>query len=221
MRILRWSNLNNERGSTTILSISSLFFGVLVIFLFVNFVKMFAVSDRANTSAEQASLAGTAVIYDEMMSLIETFEYACEDDEHKTCDLKDDFNTIKSDIQVDHPTYTTAQVNRAAIDELLMDKIPEIDHLGLEVKNRLLRSKSNVAAAIKDTIINNKGKSSGTTIKYFSDDYRIEVVTSATFDSIQTSIVGDFTEDIDNIGIGIEVPFISYIQWINQTITLP
>lgn len=223
MRSFRRLNLNSERGSTTILSISILFFGVLVIFLFANFAKMFAVSDRANTSAEQASLAGTSVVYEEMMSLIETFHYVCGQDEEGLdimCALIDDFTTVKSSVRAGNPSYTSAQVNRKSIDQLLVDKIPAIDELGPEVKTRLLSSRDKIKTVIKNVITKNKGKTSGTRVKYFNNNNRIEVRTSATFDSIETSIVGRITEDIKNVGMGIEVPFIPYISWVNQTLTL-
>jgi len=209
--------IKNENGSTTFLTVGILFFGVLLMILFLNIIKMFAVDDRANTSAEQASLAATSVVYDNMMSLIETFSYPCDGE---VCYLIEDYDEVAQAVSSNNPSYTASQVEREAIDQLLTTKIPQISDLKKAVKQRMEGMSSDISLAVSNVINENKGNPLGTTIEYFNEDNRILIRTTATFENVEAGFIEKNTEDIENVGLRMEVPFAHSVNWVDKTMII-
>lgn len=66
--------LQEERGNAALFMIGLLSI-MMVLFVFVfNLSKIFAVKEEANTTAQQASLAATSVLYDQLDEAIEEYE---------------------------------------------------------------------------------------------------------------------------------------------------
>ncbi|MBS4175855.1 pilus assembly protein TadG-related protein [Bacillus sp. FJAT-49736] len=73
MRKLR-KMVNNEKGNISLLMIA-IMGGMLVLFVFIlNLSKALAVKEQANTTAQQASLAATSVIYDHINTAIDLYD---------------------------------------------------------------------------------------------------------------------------------------------------
>lgn len=217
------NKLKSEDGNMTILSISVMAFGLLMIVLFLNFTKFFAVFDRANTSAEQASLAATSVVYEEAMEVISTYEYKCgetEDGDPIYCPLRDVFNNVKNSVQASNPSYTTNQINREAINQLLISWLPREADLSRILRSKLISSGSRIQQVVREVITENKGKVTGTEIRYFNNDNRIEVLTTAELEINDAGFIPSLNYDIPNIGLGVEVPFIEMLGWSDRSYVL-
>ncbi|RLL46506.1 hypothetical protein D8M04_04675 [Oceanobacillus piezotolerans] len=213
--------LKEENGSTTILLVGILFFGVVLIVLFMNFAKIFAVADRGSSAAEQASLAASDVVYDQIMEdVIEDYSYVCgfDGDADIICYLEDDYLVKRASL--DDGTLSAGELKKRAIDEVLIEKIPGRNDLKRDIRQALNTAKNEIRATVRNVINANKGEAAGSKIILFNDKNRIEVRSKATFESIDTEVIPSIEEDIGKIGMGVEIPFIDYISWSSDSITL-
>ncbi|KAB8138994.1 hypothetical protein F9U64_02515 [Gracilibacillus oryzae] len=211
--------LKDEKGNASIITLGIVCFGIILIFLFFNYAKIFIVAERSNTSAEQASLAATSVVYDEMLDLINTFQYACGNiaGVDVPCPLKEKYELMKAS----NPSLSEHE----AIDKFLSNsailslrKAYSVYLLEFEVQRSLLSARPAVENAVQEVVEKNKGNENDTIITYFNSNNRIEVETSAEYESMEASFLGEINEDIENVGMGLEIKFLDSLNFFpNQT----
>ncbi|MFC4403109.1 hypothetical protein [Gracilibacillus xinjiangensis] len=206
--------LKDEKGSASIITLGIVCFGVVLIFLFFNYAKIYIVAERSNTSAEQASLAATSVVYDEMLDLINTFQYACGNvaGVDIACPLREKYELLKSSNSSlsEHEAIDKFLSNSAI---LTLRKAHSVYLLEFEVRRSLISAKPAVKNAVQQVVDKNKGNKTDTTITYFNSDNRIEVETSAEYKNMESSFLGRITENIENTGVGLEIKFLESLSF--------
>ncbi|WP_345242936.1 Tad domain-containing protein [Pontibacillus salipaludis] len=120
-------HLKEEDGSITIFVIGILAL-MMVLFVFVmNLSSVLAVKDQANTTSQQASLAATSVLYEEVQNLIgdyeeDTFEGKVnsffEEFDEKVEERKDDLRRNGS-----YSEWTNHELRLEAIDQVLEEEL--------------------------------------------------------------------------------------------------
>ena len=211
------SILNDEQGSMSIVVGGILFFGVLLIILLFNFIKIFATADQATTAAEQASIAASTVVYDEAMKVIQSHSYPCGEEED--CYLIDDYNDEKQ-ILSKSSSLSASEIKKKAIDNVLIKMIPGDSILRQKIYGALITARKNIPAVVNKVISENKAEISSTKITFLNSKNRIEVKTAITYNSIEAGFINAMSERIDQMGMGVQIPFAAYVNWTNKTISI-
>lgn len=206
-----WSKrLNNERGNAAIFMIGILSV-MMIMFVFVlNLSKVLAVKEQANTTAQQASLAATAVLYEQIWDSIDAYEdnlikKLLEDLDPesettiselypKTIAERVDEETVK--IQSAKPELSKNEARRKAMNQVLSDEIRNgkwgdmlRDQLDDDLRFHIIPA---MKAAAKDTIHENNGNTSEAEIRIFEKE-RIYVKAS---NNVESTAYGDYLKGI-------------------------
>lgn len=206
----------DESGGMSLLMMAVVFFGILMFVLLLNFIKVFAVDNQANTAAQQGSLAATGVVYKQAMNVIERYSYPCGDD---ICFLIEDYHKEKRALSGE--SLSENEKHRKAIDKTLLNRMSRDATLKRQIRLAMQRATAEIPGVVKNVIRKNNAKVSDTKIKIFNNKNRIEVITSAEFESSEVpGFMRKMKEDLPQIGMGVEVPFIQVLNWPSRTLQL-
>lgn len=203
--------LKSQKGNAVILTIWTLSVLGLMIVIIMNIAKVYVVKEQASIAAEQASLAASAVVYDEVGKVIEHYE---NEDLFEDETLQEKVEKEEQRLQSQNGNLSLNEAHIQAIDYVLLQVLRQDEALREEIKGALERAGGDVQAVVSNIISKNGGKPSGTQIHYFNDDKRIEVVTSARFEAVKyKSMFTGSDSDVSQRGIGIEIPFVDEVGW--------
>ncbi|VEF49207.1 helicase/secretion neighborhood TadE-like protein [Bacillus freudenreichii] len=204
------SILNNERGNAALFMIGLLAV-MMIMFVFVlNLSKVLAVKEQANTTAQQASLAATSVLYEEIWDSIEEYEndlikkllegldpeagISILDLYPKTIEERVDEETVR--IQSANPEESHNEARRKAINQVVTEEIQSEpwgymlrDQLDRDIRFHIIKDMKDAARA---TINDNGGNTSEAEISIFHND-RIYVRAS---NDVETTAYGNFLKGI-------------------------
>ncbi|MBO8164395.1 MAG: hypothetical protein H0Z34_11845 [Brevibacillus sp.] len=148
-----------------------------------NFSTVFVDKQQAANTAQQASLAATKAVYEEI-------EEAIADYDESIMLLEDPvfiwtlIGIEKSDLRSLHPDWAESEIHYTAIDNVLSTMLPGNHELQAFIHNGLQDSRGKVEQAVRTIIQENGAAQSGSTIKMFTSDDRIEVRTSVKYESV-------------------------------------
>ncbi|WP_370296568.1 pilus assembly protein TadG-related protein [Rossellomorea marisflavi] len=222
MRAEWFERARNEEGNSALFVIGLM--GIMMIlFVFVlNFAKVFAVKEEAMTTSQQASLAATAVFYEEMNRWIEEYE-----DEKGILEKLLDGKSIpekieekKSDLagKGKYRDYSDNELSIEALDLVMRDVLTKGD-ANPDLHNELAREIEYTMMPLmmseaRDTIIKNGGNTSGATIAVKNG--QVYVRASNTMEG--TSFKGFFTdlkEDLFQDAAGPKIDFWEDVRYLN------
>ncbi|MCR8850840.1 pilus assembly protein TadG-related protein [Rossellomorea sp. SC111] len=211
--------LQEERGNAALFMIGLLSI-MMVLFVFVfNLSKIFAVKEEANTTAQQASLAATSVLYDQLDEAIEKYEsreiIGVVDSHPESIEEKIEKKEIQLRSDAGYNDYSENEIKLEAIDIVLTeelrhglgkDKLDDI--LGEEIYQQTL---PDMVSQAKSTIIQNDGNLTDATLTI--KDGQVFVHASNTMEG--TSFKGffqDIKEDLFQTSAGPKVDFIEELS---------
>ncbi|QRG68220.1 TadE/TadG family type IV pilus assembly protein [Brevibacillus choshinensis] len=216
-------HVRNERGNVTILVLTIFFFLLLVIFsVLFNISTIFVDKEVAANSAQQASLAATDIIYDEAEEAIHTYDRSIKSwtDPIFIWPLVEE--QMKS-IQASHPDWSSSEVRFEAIDRVLLSAIPTYPTLEMYVVIGLHQASSQIPGVVTDILASNKSTLSGSSLKLFNGEDRIEVRTSVRYESktFGLDFMPEHAEQIYQTGESRKIGFIQVTGWeqLPQTLT--
>lgn len=228
MNILKKS-LNNERGNAALFMIGILSI-MMIMFVFVlNLSKALAVKEQANTTAQQASLAATSVLYEEIWDSIEQYEDdlikklldGLDPDSNdtifdlypKTIEERVDEETVQ--IQSSNPEDSQNEARRKAINQIVSEEIREgtwgymlRDQLDKDLRFHII---PHMKDAARTTIVENGGKVSEAEMRIFDND-RVFVKAS---NEVESTSYGKFLKGIKKKlfqeSAGPKIDFVKYL----------
>ncbi|MEH7443422.1 hypothetical protein V7201_14025 [Bacillus sp. JJ1122] len=208
--------LRNERGNAVFFMLWLLGIVAILFLIVLNLAKVFIVKEHASLSVEQAAIAGTAAIIEKTKEAVKDFDSGPESVAQKVLDggkSIEDLITEKEAEYVANGADESAAFIKAANDVLppRLDKHPL---LKIAFRNRLGNDSSDLYAVatadIQDIIDANQANMEDTEILFDEDDWRLEVKSTATFQSISDNkYIQDFLAKIPQKGYG---PSLSYLQ---------
>jgi hypothetical protein len=210
--------VRQERGNAAILMIGLLSI-MMVLFIFVfNLSKIFAVKEEANTTAQQASLAATSVLYSQVDEVINDYEAGLVGTVDKLPESigkkiqKKEFE-LQSDSSYDE--YSDNEIELEALDIVLTEELHSgvgKDQLHDMLNNELYQiTLKDMKSQAQSTIIQNNGNLSGATLVV--DDGQVFVRASNTVEG--TSFKGFFTdlkEDLFQTAGGPKIDFLTELN---------
>ncbi|OIU72676.1 pilus assembly protein TadG-related protein [Rossellomorea aquimaris] len=206
--------INNEKGNS-IFFILWLFGIVAIVFLIVaNVSKVYIVKAQADNSVEQAAFAGTSVYITETTKTIEEFDRSPFSTAQKVLDLGKSIQEQVEDKQTEFEnsgqSSDIAYLN--ALNEVLTKEIEEHPQLKKTFKDHFskISIENKVKEAAQAMINANGANSEDTEVKLSEDDWRVEVKSTATFESVNDNkFVEYFERKIPQKGYG---PKLKYLE---------
>lgn len=202
--------LNNERGNAALFMIGLLAV-MMIMFVFVlNLSKVLAVKEQAHTTAQQASLAATSILYEEIWDSIEEYEnhlikkllegldpdagISILDLYPKTIEERVDERTVE--IQSANPEESQNEARRKAINQVVSEEIQYgtwgdmlRDQLDRDLRFHIIRD---MKEAARETITENGGDKSEAEMRIFHNE-RVYVRAS---NDVESTSYGKFFKGI-------------------------
>ncbi|MFD2368588.1 pilus assembly protein TadG-related protein [Brevibacillus sp. GCM10020057] len=210
--------LRDERGNLTIFVLTIFFFMVLVVFtVLFNISAIFACKEAAANSAEQASLAATGILYDEVENAIHAYDLSIE----RLIDPVFIWPLVEeamSSLQAAHPDWAASEVRFAAIDQVLLAALPVTPQLEVYIWAGLDRASQKVPGVVSGILASNKSTLQGSSIKMFDGEDRIEVKTSVRYESQRFGLafMPEHAEPIYQTGKSRPIGFVKATSWGQQ-----
>ncbi|MGR3762513.1 TadE/TadG family type IV pilus assembly protein [Rossellomorea sp. NS-SX7] len=207
--------VRQERGNAALLMIGLLSI-MMVLFIFVfNLTKIFAVKEEASTTAQQASLAATSVLYSQVDEVINEYEKTLEgtiDKIPESIEMKIQKKEIELRSSSSYDDYSDNEIKLEAMDIVLTEELQRgvgKDKLHDMLNEELYQSTlKDMQAQAQTTIVQNNGNLTGA--KLVIDDGQVFVRASNTVKG--TSYKGFFTdlkEDLFQTAGGPKIDFLT------------
>jgi len=207
--------LKNERGNSFFYILWLMAIVIIMLVIVLNIAKAFVVKQQADTAVEQAAIAGTREIINKTNEAIEDFDDNIASlvphfTEGKT--IEEQVNE-KKNYFMDH-NYPKAEAYIKALNEVLPSKIDTYAPLRQKFIDKLgdKTAMTNQAWSAVETIIeeNQGNKIDPAPELDFTNDWRLEVKATVTFESISDhKIIAKFLDKIPQKGYG---PKLEYLE---------
>jgi hypothetical protein len=215
---MKW--LRNEKGNAAFFMLWLLGIVAIIFVLTINIVKVYIVKEHSSLSAEQAALAGTAVLIENTAEAIENYErnpsYMLIREVHELADGKPISALIedRKNEYLNSGRDESAAYIEAVNDVLTKGRLEWNGFLKQELRNQLSETKAGAEAIIYPEVMNvitaNHARQEDTEITFSLDKWRVEVKSTVRFESISDNkYISNFVEDIPQRGYG---PKLAYIE---------
>lgn len=223
--------LKNETGHMTILMMWLLVLTSSLLILSVNFIKIYAVKERASISAEQASIVATDLLYEHTMKAIRDY-----DDDYWDAlianlvegEILPEYDSVQEKIEnekisLQNRGYNEQKALRKAINKVLNNELSgsctTIPVLGVEnlqcyVEKEVREAEKDLSSEVAIFIEKNGGKANDFKVQMFDEKERIVVEGKATFETISDNkLIGSFKKDLPQVGKSSPIPFVQRLNW--------
>ncbi|ASJ57102.1 hypothetical protein BP422_28545 [Brevibacillus formosus] len=221
VRILR--HLQNERGNMTIFTLTIYWFMFMLVFVALfNFSGIFVDKEQASNSAQQASIAAVKDIYDEMDAAIKMYDLSPKRYYDQNY-LDPKLVVARSQLRASHPDWSHSEIEYGAIDSVLSSALPGDVELQGYVNLGLLKAAGQIPGVVAKVLSDNKATLSGSSVKLFNSDNRIEVTTSVKYESesMGFDFIPAYSEQIYQTGESRRIGFIDEVSgWANLHIPM-
>ncbi|QKS72476.1 flp pilus-assembly TadE/G-like family protein [Paenalkalicoccus suaedae] len=218
--------IRNERGNMTLLTVAATGAMITLFLIVFSFANALLVKGNASSSAEQAGIAATAVIYEAVNDAIDEYdeqalmelELEIDVDPTLTIDLgetKSLRERITDRAEEDSRDRSPAEKSRAALNEVISNELRGgNDELEEIISEYVLAAIPESVQAARALIEANNGSTRDGSITFFRERQQIEVVASSRMESlIFDELIGEEERFVTDEGYGPVVPFIDYINW--------
>ncbi|MFI8713833.1 Tad domain-containing protein [Brevibacillus brevis] len=221
IRILR--HLQNERGNMTIFTLTIYWFMFMLVFVALfNFSTVFVDKEQASNSAQQASIAAVKDIYDEMIVAIKAYDASITRLKNPNF-VWPRVEAATSQLKASHPDWAASEIKYGAIDLALNSALPGNPELQFYVYAGLQNATSRIPGVVTKVLSDNKATLTGSSIKLFNSDNRIEVTTSVKYESesMGFDFIPAYSEQIYQTGESRRIGFIDEVSgWVNLHIPM-
>lgn len=212
-------HIQNERGSMAILTVWTLTIVAIMLILVVNIAKLYVVKEQAALAAEQASIAASSVVVEEVKQVVD--HYIDPDAPPGAKTLKEKV-TEQRNMLIGHHGMTASEAYVEALNVVLPQEATYDSDLRDELVDAMNSAVYRMPSVVGNIITENHGKRSDTTIYVLNSQQRIEVETTVRFEKSHYSgmHLGQ-DEDVPQKGMGPELRFVSSLPWSSPPIQLP
>lgn len=208
--------LRNERGNAVFFMLWLLGIVAILFLIVLNLAKVFIVKEHASLSVEQAAIAGTAAIIEKTMEAVKDFDSGPESVAQQVLDGGKSIEDLITDKEAEYTANGASESDAfiKAANDVLPPRLDKHPLLKIAFRNRLGNDSSDLYAVatadIQDIIESNQANMEDTEILFDEDDWRLEVKSTATFQSISDNkYIQDFLAKIPQRGYG---PSLSYLE---------
>ncbi|TMU82719.1 hypothetical protein FGG79_20780 [Bacillus sp. BHET2] len=207
--------IGNEKGNS-IFFILWLFGIVAIVFLLVaNIAKIYVVQAQANSSVEQAAFAGTSVLIEETTRTIEEFDGSGISAAQKFLDggksIKEQIEEKQQELEDSGRTSDLAYLH--ALNDVLPGELEEHPLLKEAFSEHFSRDpslNSRIRNTAQSILTDNNANPEDMDITLSTEEWRIEVKSTATFESIaDKKLIEVFQEKVPQKGYG---PKLKYLE---------
>lgn len=197
----------------TVFVLTIFFFFSLVMFtLLFNMSTVFVDKEVAANSAQQASLGATQIVYEEAKRAIEVY------------DANLPFNMVPISPQVEmaqislrsaHPSWSDSEILYNAIDQVLLVNLPSNSVLEGYVWQHMAVAERKIQSTVGSILSRNGAIRSGSRVKMFNGEQRIEVKTSVRYESENFGLdfLSNHRDEIEQTAEGRRIRFAEVLQW--------
>ncbi|MGI8386742.1 hypothetical protein [Robertmurraya sp. P23] len=221
---------NNERGNAAIYMLWLLGIVAIIFVLTINIVKVYIVKEHSSMSAEQAALAGTAVLVEKTSQAIENYESNPVNIPVRGLHELAEGRKISELIEKKKNDYISSGYDesdayiKAVNNVLTKGRLDWNGFLKKELRDELSDSASGAEYLIRPTILEviekNSAREEDTEVSFSSDKWRVEVKSTVRFESVSDNrIISTFIEDIPQRGYGPKLAYIEHVY--SGTINYP
>ncbi|WP_404406811.1 pilus assembly protein TadG-related protein [Jeotgalibacillus malaysiensis] len=210
--------LKEERGNITIFILGLMVILIALIMLVLNFSNALIAKEQANSAAQQASLAATAVLYERLDEAIEEYEsevVGIVDSYPKSIEEKVEERTSELS-SGEMSGYSLNEIQNKALDQVMAEELSKglgDDLLREKIEEEMEFSWSlDMREAAKNAILANGGTLDEAEITFFSDG---QIVVSAAHDVEVTQYNDWFSginENIKRQSAGPELAFVKELE---------
>ncbi|QED46419.1 hypothetical protein [Cytobacillus dafuensis] len=221
----------NEKGNTMIFMLGSLSMLVLMFVIIGSFANVFIIKEKASNNAEQASMAASGEVLDGLKNAIELYDayqlihYTAMEryDLYLEDSIKIQLGKYIELFRGSNPDLSQIEITHKAVNKVIESKLPGIAG-ALEgfVSSELASSTVRVHQVVSENIESNKGELSGTKIKLFNDNNRVEVITATKYKAVKyDELFPDDKRKIKQKGEGLKFEFLNGFGNYNWEYTFP
>ncbi|MEH7883194.1 hypothetical protein V7654_02610 [Bacillus sp. JJ1609] len=208
--------LRNERGNAVFFMLWLLGIVAILFLIVLNLAKVFIVKEHASLSVEQAAIAGTAAIIEKTKEAVKDFDSGPGSVAQRVLNEGKSIEVLITEKESDYLSGGASEADAfiKASNEVLPEQLDKHPLLKIAFRNRLGNDSSDLYAVatadIQDIIDANQANMEDTEILFDEDDWRLEVKSTATFQSISDNkYIQNFLAKIPQRGYG---PSLSYLE---------
>ncbi|MDH4617359.1 Tad domain-containing protein [Brevibacillus sp. AY1] len=207
--------LRDQRGNMTVFVLTIFFFFSLVMFtLLFNMSTIFVDKEVAANSAQQASLGATQIVYEEMERAIKAY------DDSISLLIDPVFiwplvEIAESNYRRAYPSWSESEVRYHAIDQVLSAYIVGNLELRAYVWRHLAIAEREIPGTVGSILSSNGAVKSGSRVKMFNSEQRIEVRTSVRYESetFGLDFLSNHHNEIEQTAEGRRIRFVEVLRW--------
>lgn len=208
--------LRNEKGNAVFFMLWLLGIVAILFLIVLNLAKVFIVKEHASLSVEQAAIAGTAAIIEKTKEAVADFDSGPGSVAQRVLNEGKSIEVLITEKEADYLSSGASEADAfiKAANEVLPPQLEKHRLLQIAFQNRLGNDSTDLyaiaTADIQDIIDSNQANMEDTEILFDEDDWRLEVKSTATFQSISDNkYIQNFLADIPQRGYG---PSLSYLE---------
>lgn len=221
MRLIR-ERLRDQRGNMTVFVLTIFFFFSLVMFtLLFNMSTVFVDKEVAANSAQQASLGATQIVYEKAKEAIIAYDLSIS---HLINPVRiwPQVETAEISLRSAHPSWAETEIRYNAIDQVLSTNLPSNADLQWYVRQYMGRAEEEIRSTVGKVLSRNGAIRSGSRVKMFNSEQRIEVRTSVRYESENFGLdfLSNHRDEIEQTAEGRRIRFAEVLQWTDVHLSL-
>lgn len=206
-------SLRDQRGNMTVFVLTIFFFFSLVMFtLLFNMSTVFVDKEVAANSAQQASLGATQIVYEEAEEAIHVYDANLP---FNMVPIWEQVEMAQISLRSAHPSWSDSEILYNAIDQVLLVNLPSNSVLEGYVWQHMAVAERKIQSTVGSILSRNGAIRSGSRVKMFNSEQRIEVKTSVRYESENFGLdfLSNHRDEIEQTAEGRRIRFAEVLQW--------
>jgi len=204
----------------TVFVLTIFFFFSLVMFtLLFNMSTVFVDKEVAANSAQQASLGATQIVYEEAERAILAYDAFIP---INMVPVWPQVETAEISLRSAHPSWSDSEIRYNAIDQVLRANLPSNSLLHGYVRQYMAIAERKIQSTVGSILSSNGAVRSGSRVKMFNSEQRIEVRTSVRYESENFGLdfLSNHRDEIEQTAEGRRIRFAEVLGWTDVHLSL-
>ena len=195
------------------------FFSLVMFTLLFNMSTVFVDKEVAANSAQQASLGATQIVYEEAERAIEVYDANLP---FNMVPIWPQVETAEISLRSAHPSWSDSEIRYSAIDQVLLANLPSNSVLHGYVLRYMGVAERKLQSTVGSILSSNGAVRSGSRVKMFNSEQRIEVKTSVRYESENFGLdfLSNHRDEIEQTAEGRRIRFAEVLQWTDVHLSL-
>jgi len=214
--------MRDQRGNMTVFVLTIFFFFSLVMFtLLFNMSTVFVDKEVAANSAQQASLGATQIVYEEAEKAIRAYDASITRLINPVY-IWPQVESAEMSLRSAHPSWSDSEIMYNAIDQVLSANLPSNAELHWYVRQYMWFAEDKIRSTVGSILSSNGAIRSGSRVKMFNSEQRIEVRTSVRYESENFGLdfLSNHRDEIEQTAEGRRIRFAEVLGWTDVHLSL-